>query len=110
MSENRGIMIVLSYLWPLALIPLFVEKEDREVQWHAKHGLVLAVAELVFWIIATIINIVLSTILPPIGCIIGIVLLVVFLGIVVFHVMCMIKGTSGERLKLPGISDFADRF
>ena len=43
-STNRGPMIVLSYLWVLALIPLLVEKDDPEVQWHAKHGLVLAAA------------------------------------------------------------------
>ena len=40
-------MIVLAYLWPLALVPLLVEKNDPEVQWHAKHGIVLMVAELV---------------------------------------------------------------
>jgi hypothetical protein len=34
-SSNRNIMIVLSYLWLLALIPLLTEKEDKEVQWHA---------------------------------------------------------------------------
>ena len=43
-------MIVLSYLWLLALVPLLVEKEDNEVQWHAKHGIVLMVAEIVLWI------------------------------------------------------------
>jgi hypothetical protein len=40
-SSNRTIMIVLSYLWILAIVPLLVEKEDKEVQWHAKHGIVL---------------------------------------------------------------------
>ena len=49
-SSNRNVMIVLSYLWLLALVPLLVEKDDKEVQWHAKHGLVLMVAELVFWV------------------------------------------------------------
>ena len=43
-------MIVLSYLGLLALIPLLVEKNDKEVQWHAKHGLVLLVAEIVLFI------------------------------------------------------------
>src|SRR5437870_4974725 len=44
---NRGLMIALAYLWPLAIVPLLLEKDDPEVQWHAKHGLVLMVAELV---------------------------------------------------------------
>ena len=46
-SPNRGVMIVLAYLWPLALVPLLVEKRDPDVQWHAKHGIVLMVAEIV---------------------------------------------------------------
>src|SRR3982751_1289325 len=45
-SPNRGVMIVLAYLWALAIVPLLVEKHDPEVQWHAKHGLVLMAAEL----------------------------------------------------------------
>ena len=50
-SPNRGVMIVLAYLWPLALVPLLLEKHDAEVQWHAKHGLVLMVAELLLIVI-----------------------------------------------------------
>src|SRR5262245_36673310 len=46
-SPNRAVMIVLAYLWLLALVPLLVEKDDAEVQWHARHGLVLLVAELI---------------------------------------------------------------
>ena len=49
-SSNRNVMIVLSYLWLLALVPLLTEKDDKEVQWHAKHGIVLMVAELFLWI------------------------------------------------------------
>src|SRR4026207_1023360 len=46
-SPTRGVMIVLAYLWLLALVPLLVERRDPEVQWHAKHGLVLMIAELI---------------------------------------------------------------
>ena len=49
-------MLVLSYLWFLSIIPLVAKKEDREVQWHAKNGLILAIAytaiEIVFWAIS----------------------------------------------------------
>ena len=64
-SSNRNVMIVLSYLWLLALVPLLTEKDDKEVQWHAKHGLVLMVAELFLWIA---ISVVLGAI-PVFGCI-----------------------------------------
>ena len=49
-SSDKTVMLVLSYLGILALIPLLVEKEDSEVQWHAKHGLTLIVG----WIVLSI--------------------------------------------------------
>ena len=55
-SSNRNVMIVLSYLWLLALVPLLTEKDDREVQWHAKHGIVLMVAEIVLWVALTMVE------------------------------------------------------
>ena len=50
-------MIVLSYLWILCLIPLLTKKDDPEVQWHAKNGLALLGAEIVCWIVFTILGI-----------------------------------------------------
>ena len=70
-SQNRGIMIVLSYLWLLALVPLLVEKNDPEVQWHAKHGLVLTAAEVILWIAVFVVQII-ATHVPFLGCIISI--------------------------------------
>ena len=42
-------MIVLAYLWLLALVPLLFEKHDPDIQWHAKHGIVLMLAELILF-------------------------------------------------------------
>ena len=105
-SSNRGVMIVLSYLWLLALVPLLVEKEDKEVQWHAKHGIVLMIAEIVFWIGVTIVQMVLGTIL---GCVVGLLSFVVWIGIVVLHIIAIVKGVNGGRLIVPGVSQYADR-
>lgn len=105
-SSNRGVMIVLSYLWLLALVPLLVEKDDKEVQWHAKHGLVLVVAEIVFWIAVSIVQVALGSIL---GCIVGFLGLFVWVAIVILHVLAMVKGVNGGRLIIPGVSQYADR-
>lgn len=105
-SSNRGLMIALSYLWLLALIPLLVEKEDAEVQWHAKHGLTLLVAEVILWIVFAV----LSMVLGPLACVLAIVQLVLFIGIIVVHIICIVKGVNGERFLVPGVSQYADRF
>jgi uncharacterized membrane protein len=106
-SSNRNVMIVLSYLWLLALVPLLTEKDDKEVQWHAKHGIVLMVAELVLWVVITMINIVTGLF---IGCLIGFLSLFLWVAIVVLHILCIIKGINGQRLIIPGVSQYADKF
>lgn len=105
-SENRTIMIVLAYLWILALIPLLVEKEDQEVQWHAKHGLVLAGVELVLWVVIMLLN----TMTGFLGCILAPLYFLLWLAILGLHIACIVKGTKGERLMIPGISEYANRF
>lgn len=105
-SSNRGLMIALSYLWLLALIPLLVEKDDAEVQWHAKHGLTLLVAEVALWIVFGI----LSMVLGPLACVLAMVQMVLFIVIIVVHIICIVKGINGERFLIPGVSQYADRF
>jgi uncharacterized membrane protein len=104
-SSNHNVMIVLSYLWLLALIPLVVEKDDREVQWHAKHGLVLTGAELVFWLALGMLG--WSFFL---GCLGAIFAPIFFLGFLILRVAAIMKGINGGRLIVPGLSQYADRF
>jgi uncharacterized membrane protein len=109
-SENRNVMIVLSYLWLLALIPLLVEKDDREVQWHAKHGLVLTVVEVVVMIGLQVVVMILGAISGGLGCIFTLLIPIFLLAILIVHVLCIVKGVKGQRFLLPGVSEFADRF
>ena len=101
-SQNRGIMIVLSYLWLLALVPLVVEKDDAEVQWHAKHGLVLFAAEIAAFVAVSV----LSALTAGLGCFI---LPLLQLGILILHVMAIAKGLQGSRLIVPRVSEYADK-
>ena len=109
-SSNRGIMIVLSYLWLLALVPLLVEKNDSEVQWHAKHDIVLMAAEIIVWIALAILTAVSSSVFFALGCASSLLSMVVWLGILVVHVMAIVKGINGQRLMLPFVSEYANRF
>jgi uncharacterized membrane protein len=101
-SNNRTVMIVLSYLWLLALIPLLVEKEDKEVQWHAKHGLVLTVAEFLLWVVIGIV----THFIPFAGC----VLWMIWPIILIFRIFLIIKASNGQRVLIPGVSQYADQF
>jgi uncharacterized membrane protein len=108
---NRSVMIILAYLWLLALVPLLVEKNDSEVQWHAKHGIVLMVAEVIFWIIYIILTTLLGAITGGVlGCIISLFSPLLALVIVVIHVIAMVKGVNGQRFMIPMISEYANKF
>ena len=109
-SENRKIMIVLAYFGLLALIPLLVEKDDREVQWHAKHGLVLTVFEVGVFIGLQVLIMILGAISGGLGCIFGLLVPVFILAVLIVHILCIVKGLNGQRFLIPGISEFADRF
>jgi uncharacterized membrane protein len=109
-SENRNLMIVLSYLWLLALIPLLVEKDDREVQWHAKHGLVLTVVEVVVMIGLQVVVMILGAVSGGLGCIFTLLIPIFMLAILIVHVLCIVKGVKGQRFLIPGVSEFADKF
>ena len=105
-SSNRTVMLILSYLGILALVPLLVEKDDTEVQWHAKQGLVL----LGSWIVIFIALAMLSR-FPFIGMFLGVAVEpLIWLVILIIHIVAMIKALKGERLILPVISDYADKW
>ncbi|GAB4248924.1 MAG: hypothetical protein Kow00109_25000 [Acidobacteriota bacterium] len=105
-SPNRTIMLILAYLGILALIPLLAEKEDQEVQWHAKHGIILMVTWIIVWIALIIIGFV-----PMVGQVVGCLLSILLpLAILAIHVVCIIKALNGEKFRLPFVSDFADQW
>jgi uncharacterized membrane protein len=109
-ASNRSVMVVLAYLWILALVPLLTEKEDKEVQWHAKHGIVLMVAEIAFWIVFTILTNIITAATFGLGCIVGLLGPVIALVFLVVHVMAIMKGVNGQRLLIPYVSEYANKF
>ena len=109
-SPNRAVMIVLSYLWALALVPLLVEKQDPEVQWHAKHGIVLMVAELVLIFAYILMTSIVSLATLGLGCVLSLLLVFAWVAILALHVVAILKGLNGGRLIVPGISEYANRF
>jgi len=104
-------MLVLSYLGPFCLIPLVLEKNDPIVQWHSKHGLVLLIADCVTGFTVSFVGGILALITG--GFLFGFVSLVsgmLGLAILILHVLMIVKAVGGERLLIPHVSIYADRF
>lgn len=108
-SSDRTLMVVLSYLWILGLIPLLVKKDDREVQWHAKNGLVLLGAEIVAWIVLGGVGFAMRNMMGM-SCGLGIIECVVWLAFLVVRIMCIVKGVGGQRFRVPLITDWAEKW
>ncbi len=66
----------------------------------------LLVAEIILFVAINILHFI-----PVLGTILGCVLTVVLpLGILILHIVCILKAVKGQRFIIPGISEFADRF
>lgn len=104
-SSNRTIMLILSYLGLLALIPFLIEKNDREVQWHAKHGLVLTAASFVLFV-----GLMILSMIPLLGLIFALISMFAGLGVFVLFIVAMVKAINGGRLIIPGLSDLVNKF
>ena len=103
-SGDKTAMLVLSYLGLLALIPLLTDKEDANVQWHAKHGLVQFFFFVIVWVVIGIVS---ST---GIGCVFILLYPIVGIAWLAVTIMSILKATKGERFMIPGVSDFANKF
>ena len=104
-SSDRTLMLILSYLWFLCLVPLLTKKDDPEVQWHAKNGLGLALAitaiDCVFWIFGHF--------FPLLGCMVSIVPCVAGIGYLVVSILAIMKAVNGQRMRIPMITDMAEK-
>jgi len=107
-ASDRTLFLVLSYLGIFALIPLLAKKDDPEVQWHAKNGTALFIAELV-WVAIGIAFLFAGAHIPFLRCGWAVVRSAVWLGFLILSIVCIVKATQGKRLRIPIITDMAEK-
>ena len=102
---THPLLLVLAYAGPLGFISLLVAKDDREVRWHSKNGLLLFGALAAVGVAATLV----SVLVPRLGCL----YVVAMPAAVVLYALCavvaVVKALQGLRLYVPGISTYAGR-
>jgi uncharacterized membrane protein len=110
-APNRGAMLVLAYLWPLAFVPFLVAKDDAEVQWHARHGIVLMAAELLLFLALGVVTGLLTLVTFGFGLAVSVLLYILsWTTILIVHIVAIIKALGGSRLDIPRVSTYASRF
>ena len=93
-TENR-ILAAVSYLGILCLVPLLLKKNDKFVEFHAKQGLVLFIAEVIVWFI---------NIIPFLGQMIWLMASLVFFAV---SIIGLVKAWQGEKWEIPFLADYA---
>lgn len=92
-----------------AIIFLAIEKENQDVKFHAWQGLFFGVAAIILEIGVSILAALFSAIAGFLAIIISVLLPLIYIGILIIWVICMIKAYQGERYKLPFIGDLAEK-
>ena len=90
----------------MCFIPLLAKKEDPELQWHAKNGTALFIAEMIWFAIEIVLGFIR---IPFLGCGIWTIGCVVWLGFLGLSVYCIIQAIGGKRFRIPIITDMAEK-
>ena len=110
--QNNKVLAVLSYIGIFVLIPIFAGKNSPYARYHANQGLVLFLAEIIWWVFCSIINLALGflDIFGPLFWIIhsvvdGIlgILSLAFLALVIYGI---VNAVTGKAKPLPFLGRF----
>jgi len=89
--------VVSAYVWVFAFVPYFLKRRNEFVQFHAKQGVVLFVAELILILLSAI---------PIVGQLVG---LVGFIFCFYFSVRGIFSGLAGKKWVFPLIGRYASK-
>lgn len=102
-SARRAFLLALCYLPALQAMVFVIEKQDREIRWHARNGLLLFGAVAAIGAAATLAGLT----LPSFGCLYGVIMLGVLVVYSLVTILAIVKAIQGERLIVPGVSRHA---
>lgn len=99
--QQNKVMAILAYLSWLVLVPIFAAKKSKFARFHANQGLVLAVAEIICWVVLGIlVN------LPLIGWIFSVVDGLFSLVCLIFAVIGIVNAANGKAKEIPIVGKF----
>ncbi len=97
-SQDDKVHAALAYMWILCLYPLLFKRDREYVQFHARQGFVLFIAEFIIFLVSMI---------PVLGWIVG------FVGWIVagiLSVLGIVAALGGRRWDMPIISEHVKKF
>ncbi len=99
-DKNKGMSIVAYLSW-LVLIPLIAAPGSKYARFHSNQGLVLAIAEVAWWIAASIVTAVFSVINYRLGMLFSAILNLANIAFLVLTIIGIINAADGRAKELP---------
>jgi uncharacterized membrane protein len=96
----------LTIITGILFLVLAPYNQSKFVRFHAFQSIFFFAAWIAFWIVVTIVNIMMPAVL---SILIGLLSIVVWLAGIVVWVLLMVKAYNNERFKLPIIGDLAEK-
>ena len=118
LDENIASLLSYVFGWVSGLIFFLIEKDSRLVRFHAMQSILLNAAALVvgivLWIAWAILAIIFSQVSDVLASLVsfvlGLLILVFYIGLLIAVVFCLIKAYQKQYFKLPVIGNFAEKF
>jgi len=101
---DTNVASCLCYLCGLitGIVFLIIEKENKDVKYHALQAIFLNIAIMVLFVGMSILSAI-----PFVGWLFGFFLWLPSVGWFVLTIICMVKAYQGEKFKIPVVSDMA---
>ncbi len=99
--QQNKVMGILAYISWLVLVPIFGAKNSKFARFHANQGLVLAIAEIICWVVLGIL-----IRIPYIGWIFAIIESLFSLVCIGFAVIGIVNAANGKAKELPIVGKF----
>jgi uncharacterized membrane protein len=118
LDENIAALLSYVFGWVSGLIFFLIEKDSRLVRFHAMQSILLNAAALVVgvvlwfaWMIIALIFSQISDVLAGlVSFVLGLLILVFYIGLLIAVVFCLIKAYQKQYFKLPVLGNFAEKF
>lgn len=109
LAPNVASLLCYVCTFVTGIIFLLIEKDNKDVRFHAWQAIFLGAAAFILQIAVAILTAILSAIAGALGSIVSLLGMVVYLGFFVVWVICMVKAYQGVRWKVPFIGDLAEK-
>ncbi len=108
---DGNVTALIGYIIPLvALILVFMEKDNKFVRFHSIQSLMYAVAIFIILFSLTIFSVMLAFISGTLATLFSLISLLVWLGIIAGAIFLAFKAYQGQMFKLPVIGDMAEKW